>query len=301
MCGQKITPKKRKNHAVYCFLYWVVLVYKQEVKTMNEIALKNNKTTNELQITKVYMKNWLIRKPTLWSVQETKLFYSALTQIKKRDAAGWVCLRKADIISALNMDERNANKLRELFQKIMKKSFVQFDGPTEEEWEDGFLIRKVRSTKKDIYVQFEDSYIPLLDELSSHFTSFYLDNIAQMKSKHAIRLFTYLKSWYDSSKPHQRHEVGLNYLKSDVFELDPDDYVRKSGRDKGWFDLTQFKRRCVKKAIDEINNTDSQMRIASYSTYKNGSVTVFVFDYMLLNKDGSLRDDYGILDPRNEQ
>ena len=67
-------------------------------KTVEFGVFLGNGTINELEQAKIVMKNQLIRKQTKWSVTEVKLFYSALSQIKKRDENCWVKLKKRDII-----------------------------------------------------------------------------------------------------------------------------------------------------------------------------------------------------------
>lgn len=255
-------------------------------------VLKGKSTQNELEQARVTLKNMLIRKQTKWSVTEVKLFYSALSQIKKRDEKSWVKLNKKDVIELLNMNKEYASNLRNLFISVMKKSFVQFDGETEEEWHDGFLIAEIRSTKKEIYVRFMDTYLPLLDDLSDNFTTFFLDNIAKMKSKHAINLFTYLKSTYYPIRPEQRVQISLEELKK-IFELDETDYVRTDAKRKGWFDVTNFRKRVLEPAIVEINENFSGMRIEpNIKPIRRGGIVGYELFYCLLNRDGSIRDDY---------
>lgn len=255
-------------------------------------VLKGKSTQNELEQARVTLKNMLIRKQTKWSVTEVKLFYSALSQIKKRDEKSWVKLNKKDVIELLNMNKEYASNLRNLFISVMKKSFVQFDGETEEEWHDGFLIAEIRSTKKEIYVRFMDTYLPLLDDLSDNFTTFFLDNIAKMKSKHAINLFTYLKSTYYPIRPEQRVQISLEELKK-IFELDETDYVRTDAKRKGWFDVTNFRKRVLEPAIVEINENFSGMRIdPNIKPIRRGGIVGYELFYCLLNRDGSIRDDY---------
>lgn len=244
---------------------------------------------NELDNALVVMHNQLARKQTKWNARETKLFYSALSQIKWRDENNWVCLKKADIVEKLGIDRRDTNKLRMMYQEVMKKSFVQFDGPTEEEWHDGFLITESKTTRNEVFIRFNDTFLPLLDQLTSHFTMFELDNVAHFKSKYAIVLFQYLKSWYNPKGMINHKRITLAEMKR-MFELKDDEYVRKNGRNKGVFDTANFKKKTIDKAVEEINKdvVKSRMHIAKVETIKHrGMVAGYDIAYSLVNSDGS--------------
>lgn len=264
--------------------------------TVNYEVLTGNLQENELAYARVTLKNLLLRKQTKWTAVEVKLFYCVLSQIKTRDETNCVKLSKKSISEVFDLNHEYTSNLRSLFNSLMKKSFVHFDGPTEEDWADGFLISQVRSTKKHVFVKFTDSYLPLLDDLSDNFTTFFLDNISKMKTKHAINLFTYLKSTYYPIRPEQRTEIGIKELKN-IFELSEDAYVRKTGRDKGKFDVTNFRKRVLEPAIAEINENFSGMRIdPNIKPIRRGAIIGYELLYCLLNRDGSIRDDYDCYD-----
>ena len=256
-----------------------------------EIELENerNLNKNELDNALVVMHNQLARKQTKWSARETKLFYSALSQIKWRDDESWVRLKKSDIVEKLEIDKRDTNKLRAMFQEVMKKSMIKFDGSTEEEWDDGFLITRVRTTKKEIFVQFGEAYLPLLEKLTSHFTMFELENVAHFKSKYAIILFQYLKSWYNPQGMINHQRITLDEMKR-IFELKEGEYVRKGGARDGIFDTTNFKKKTIDKAIKEINKdvVKSGMYIDNIETIKHrGMVAGYDIAYSLVTSEGT--------------
>lgn len=255
-----------------------------------ELEDSREMTQNLLDNALVVMHNQLARKQTKWSVRETKLFYSALSQIKWRDKDDWVRLKKSDIVEKIEMDKNDTAKLRKLYQEVMKKSLVQFDGPTEEIWHDGFLIVEIKTTKKEVYVKFNKAFLPLLDQLSSHFTMFALDNVAHFKSKYAIVLFQFLKSWYDPKGIINHRRITLNELKR-MFETKDNEYmVKRKGVNKTVFDTYSFKRYTLDKAVTEINKdiVKSGMHIANVETIKHrGMVAGYDIAYSLVNHDGT--------------
>lgn len=247
-------------------------------------------TQNLLDNALVVMHNQLARKQTKWTARETKLFYSALSQIKWRDTDDWVRLKKSDIVEKIEMDKNDTAKLRKLYQEVMKKSLVQFDGPTEEIWHDGFLIVEIKTTKKDVYVKFNKAFLPLLDQLTSHFTMFALDNVAHFKSKYAIVLFQYLKSWYNPQGIINHKRITLNELKR-MFETKDNEYMVKRKGVKGTvFDTYSFKKYTLDKAVSEINKdvVKSGMHIANVETIKHrGMVAGYDIAFSLVNHDGT--------------
>lgn len=247
-------------------------------------------TQNLLDNALVVMHNQLARKQTKWSARETKLFYTALSQIKWRDTDDWVRLKKSDIVDKIEMDKNDTAKLRKLYQEVMKKSLVQFDGSTEEIWHDGFLIVEIKTTKKDVYVKFNKAFLPLLDQLTSHFTMFALDNVAHFKSKYAIVLFQYLKSWYDPRGIINHRRITLNELKR-MFETKDNEYMVKRKGVKGTvFDTYSFKKYTLDKAVSEINKdtVKSGMHIANVETIKHrGMVAGYDIAFSLVNDDGT--------------
>lgn len=245
----------------------------------------------------VVMANTIARKQTKWNVREVKLFLSALSKIKNRDNENWVTLKKSDIIKKLEMDPRDTNKLRKLFQDVAEKSWVRFNGPTEDDWEDGFLITKAKSTRNTVSLQFAKEYLPLLDQLENHFTMFQLDNIAHLKSKYAIILFQNLKSWYNPEAMINHKIYSLDEIKK-MFELEDDAYVvtdKKTGKVK--FHVYNFEKRVINKAIEEINDNPvkSGMFIHGFVKLKthgnSGFVTGYDFAFSLVKSDGTSRYD----------
>lgn len=262
-----------------------------------ELESNRELTKNELENALVVMSNAIARKQTKWSARETKLFFTALSQIKWRSEDNWVTMNKADVIEKLEMDPNDTSKLRNLFKNVVKKSYIEFDGPTEEEWLDGVLLTSVKSTRKQVSVQFNSTYLPLLDKLDEHFTMFQLDNVAHFKSKYAIILFQRLKSHYNPEGMINHIRWSLDELKR-IFELDKDAYVvtdKKTGQTK--FHIYNFEKYVLFKARDEINadSIKSGMRIESIEKLKTHGKTGFVTGYdiafSLVNKDGFRRYD----------
>ena len=245
---------------------------------------------NSLDNSIITMANTLARKQTKWSVNETKLFLTAISQINSRDDHNWITLKKSDVIAKLQIDPRHTNTLRDLFKQVALKSWISFG--TDDSWNDGFLIIKSKSSRNTVSLQFSSDYIPLLEHLHSHFTWFYLDNIINFKSKHTIKLYQFLMSWHDSKYIITHKKVTINELKS-IFELSESSYMVKRinsiGNKYMVFDIYNFEKKCLLKAIDEINEdvTKSGLYIEYSKIKENGFVIGYDFAFSRVDINGN--------------
>lgn len=259
------------------------------MNTKMEVLNTRDMAGNDLENALVVMHNQLARKQTKWNARETKLFFTALSQIKWRDSENWVRLPKVDIVEKLGLDPRHSNELRSMFHSVMRKSLIKFDGSTEEEWDDGFLITNIKSTKKEMFVQFNSVYLPLLDKLETHFTMFHLENVIGFKSKYAIVLFHDLKSRYNPEGVINHWRYKLDELKY-LFNVQEGEYIRKTGRNKGIFDTANFKIKTLDRAVEEINKdvVRSGMHIENVEVLKHrGRVVGYDIAFSLISKDGT--------------
>lgn len=120
-----------------------------------------------------------------------------------------------------------------------------------------------------IVLQYHKDVIPLLCELKSKFTLYALEQVADLTSVHAVRLYELLIAWRSTGK-------------TPVFELaefrrklgiEPDEYPR----------MHNFKARVLDPALKQINeHTDIQ---ATYEQHKRGrSITGFSFTFTAKNE-----------------
>lgn len=235
----------------------------------------------------VVISNLIARATTKWTLEETKMFLCAVSKIKTRDNENWVTLPKTDIQEKLGITPKNGTWLRETFKKVVQKSYVQVNGASEEEWHDGFLLYEIKSTKKTISVKFNDTYIPLLDKLSSHFTEFYLDYVKDFTKFSSYNLYVFLCSWHDPNYLIQNKKIAKNEIHK-VFNLKESDYWRDYGTEKAKFHWSDFEKYCLNPAIEEINSLSScDMHIDSVEKVKKGKVVLgYDIKYSFVDENG---------------
>ena len=149
---------------------------------------------------------------------------------------------------------------------------------------------EVKSTKKDISVKFNETYIPFFEQLSNHFTEFYLEYIKDFTRLSSYNLYVFLVSWYDSNYAIQNKKIKKSELHK-VFNLKESDYWRNYGKENAKFDWVLFEKYVLNPAIEEINELGGSgkcdMYIESCEKVKKGKFILgYDIKYCFVNKDG---------------
>ena len=259
-------------------------------ETNGELMERNDKyelNDNMFNDALVVISNLIARASTKWTLEETKLFLCSVSRIKTRNNDCWVTMSKKDIAEKLEIDPTNRSKMRDMFKRVMLKSYIQIDGETEDEWDDGCLITQIKSTKKDISVRFNDMYIPLLDQLSSHFTEFYIDYVKDFTRLSSYNLYVYLCSWQDSNYQVQNKKIAKKDLPK-IFNLKEGEYWRNYGKENAKFHFADFEKKVLNPAIEEINKLKScDMHILSCDKVKNGKFVLgYDIHYTFVDEEG---------------
>ena len=115
-----------------------------------------------------------------------------------------------------------------------------------------------------IKIQFTDAVMPLITQLEKHFTSYQLEQVKDLSSIYAIRLYELMMQWRSSGKTQQIPIDELRYK----LGIEPGQYKQ----------MVNFKTKVLDFAIDQINeHTDIK---ASYEQHKEGrSITGFTFTF----------------------
>lgn len=120
-----------------------------------------------------------------------------------------------------------------------------------------------------ITLRFSDDVLPYLCDLEEKFTQYALEQVADLKSVHALRLYELLIAWRSLGK---------------TPAIEVDELRRRLGLEDGEYPrMDNFKRRVLDFAIKQINqHTDI---VASYEQHKRGrSITGFSFSFKVKGK-----------------
>ena len=192
-----------------------------------EVEYRDDKTSlasrNEFDNALVSLSNLIARATTKWSLKESKMFLCAVSKIKTRDEQNYVHFSKKDLMEKLNIDPSNKGTIRDTIKKVVFHSYVQFGTTDSGEWNDGVLLTNFKTTSDDVYIKFNEVYIPLLDELANHFTMFHLEEILSFNHISSYNLYIYLTSWTQPNYLHQNKKLPKRDI-AQVFHLKPNEY-----------------------------------------------------------------------------
>lgn len=234
-----------------------------------------DKNKQDLKYALVRMSNVLVTKSTKMDAEYQKLFYIALASIIPTQSSNEIIINKSEIFDLLGLKSENKHtRLRQMFIKLMHKSLIQF-GEDDEEYVDGFLINKVRTTRKDVIVRFDEDYMPLLAQLSTNYTRLLNDDLIHFESKFSMMLYQFLMKNNNNVKTKNPITLTTRQLKQ-LFGLSETDYCRKNGK----FDRNNFEMYTLNIAIKEINEKAKCIHNLQYvKHYKHRLVTHYEFIY----------------------
>lgn len=240
------------------------------------------------------MSNLIVRATTRWTLEESKLFLLAVSQIEQRDEKNWVKLNKKDVANMLGLSTTKTNELRALMTRMRNKSEIYFDGPSKEEWIDGYLLTMSRSDRNNLYIRFNDYYIPLLHYVAGQlFTRIDVKCIIGFQHRSTYNLYMYLASWHNANYAANNRKINKADL-AKVFDLKEGQYWRNYGTDKAKFDWYKFEQKCVTPALEEIKaNKNCDLCIDEFLKVKDHRNLKTILGYDVTwhyeNPDGTMK------------
>lgn len=240
-------------------------------------------TDNSLQNQIIAMSNTLAEKSTRFNAAQQRLFYISLAALKRGiNANNEVEIDKEELFEYLHItnSHRHAD-LRKSVVKLMQSSFVQFG--TDEEFCDGFLIVRARTTRKKVYIGFDAYFLPLIQELADNYVRLLDDDVISFNSKFSMMLYQNLlkDKWMLTSPDFYGIPYSTKKLKA-IFGMSKDDYM-STKKGKPSFNRTLFERRTIDIAVEEINEKSKCIVNLRYEKIKKGNRIMaydFYFDYV---------------------
>lgn len=246
------------------------------------------KTDNSLKNQVIAMSNVLAEKSTRFPVVQQKLFYICLAALKQGiNSRNEVGINKKELFNYLDIEKetKRYTRIKGEFEQLAHNSFVKFD--TTDGFCQGFLICNIRLAKNTFYVQFNDYYLPLVQELANNYVRLLDDDVISFNSKFSMMLYQNLMK--DKWKLTNVDYLGIDYstrkLKM-MFGLSIDDYMRD-----GHFDRYNFERKTINKAVKEINEKSKCIKNLTYRKVKKGSrIQYYLFSYHYIDPQKVVED-----------
>ena len=217
---------------------------------------------NSLETQMVAMGKALMRAKKQMDIVERKALIMALTKMNwsKKEENNIVELDKIEICEILgwnyNASDRSV-KLRRLFKALANHSYIEMNVKDKDEWDDGFLIPRISSTRGSIKVYFAEQFMPLLTNLlqDKDFVTIWSNDIYKFENVNSYLLFEELRLHSDTRQTNWR-TYSTKQLK-ELFGMPKTGkgaYMHYSAKDqKEVFDRSNFEKYVLDKAIAEIN------------------------------------------------
>lgn len=206
---------------------------------------------------KVYKSNKLVSSRYDLSLQEQRVILSLVSMLNPEEDNEFkeFEFKILDFCKLIGVEsEKNHTHIKNTTEKLMTRVLkIQ---------EEGRLLQvnwisscEYLDNQGVVRISFDKKLIPYLLQLKDKFTSYYLSNVLQMKSKHSIRLYELFKS--------------EQFKKNFVIEIEQLKHIMKC---ENYDRYNNFKNRVIEQALKEIN---SQTDIfVSYTEQKEGRKVV---------------------------
>jgi len=225
-----------------------------------------NKSKNDL----VVKDNALINASYYLSLTEQRLILLAIIQARaeKMTSSNEFKVQVSSYINAFGVEKSTAYEaLQKAVDTLINRrfSYYRIVNDQQEKVTTNWVQSVAYATNESyIKIQFTDAVMPLITQLEKHFTSYQLEQVKDLTSIYAIRLYELIIQWRATGKTQQipidelRHKLGI----------ESDQYKQ----------MVNFKKKVLDFAIDQINeHTDIK---ASYEQHKEGrSITGFTFTF----------------------
>lgn len=251
------------------------------------IPMKN--TSNSLKNQVIAMSNILAEKSTRFSVMQQKLFYVCIASLKHGiNTRNEVEINKQELFNCLGIEKETGRytRIKGEFEQLAHNSFVEFD--TTDGFSQGFLIYNIRLSKNTFFVKFNDYYLPLVQELANNYVRLLDDDVISFSSKFSMMLYQNLMKdkWKLTNVDHLGIDYSTKQLKM-MFGLSKSDYMRKNDS----FNRSEFEKKTINKAIDEINKKSKCIKNLTYKKVKKGSrIQYYLFTYNYIDPQKVVED-----------
>ena len=246
-------------------------------------------TSNSLKNQVIAMSNILAEKSTRFSVMQQKLFYVCIASLKHGiNTRNEVEINKQELFNCLGIEKETGRytRIKGEFEQLAHNSFVEFD--TTDGFSQGFLIYNIRLSKNTFFVKFNDYYLPLVQELANNYVRLLDDDVISFSSKFSMMLYQNLMKdkWKLTNVDHLGIDYSTKQLKM-MFGLSKSDYMRKNDS----FNRSEFEKKTINKAVDEINKKSKCIKNLTYRKVKKGSrIQYYLFTYNYIDPQKVVED-----------
>lgn len=238
---------------------------------------------------KIVMSNSMVKgKQDVLTLWQHKIFRLLISQIKPSDKGleTYTC-KITDLAKYLGMKPKSMyGDINELTDKLMQ-AFIKINTGgigNRESWLKINLISSCSCNNGILTIRLNDDVKPFVLQQKGFYTQYEIGSILSFKSVYAIRLYEILLSDFKASFfSRNRHK----------FEYSIEQLRQLMGCEDKLLKFSQFKEKCIGKAIFEINNSDTSEFTLTAKYNKNGRAVKGV-SFILLGRSECFLpcDDY---------
>ncbi len=268
-----------------------MIVDNDYIKTQDliEKRLKSSRLDNK----PVLISNVLTRQKTRFTLEEEQLLFCVLSKLKPFEKNNRIIeVLKEELFEKLGLFDTKERYmlLKKRFQSMMVKTYVSVTFEDKSNW-NGFVITGWGSDYKSNHfkVEFNERFLPYVEELLGHYTRLELDSVVEFKSKYSLSLYKYLSSWKDNGNPNDTNQYRYLSTKElkELFGLGKEDYVYN---DK--FNRALFEKKTVDVAVEEINSKTNDLRVSYTKVKKGNRVIAYMFDINDMKKINNITNSH---------
>ena len=201
----------------------------------------------------VVKSNKLIEASYRLSIQEQQLVLSCIAQIDSRkdiSKQDEFRITAKDFSMLANVPIKNAYRdLKEASECLFERRLT-FKSPSSDKLLVSRWVSSVEYSEKEGCVElcFAQKILPLISQIKSHFTQYNIENIANLTSIHAIRIY----------------EICLQYLTIGSREIGVEELKKCLGIENQYSEFKDLNKRVLKPAVDQINkHTDIKINLTT--------------------------------------
>ncbi|MPY09114.1 replication initiation protein RepM, partial [Moraxella catarrhalis] len=186
--------------------------------------------------------------------------YNSIEQAKNKE----ITIHADDYISVFNVERNAAYKALKqavvgLYRAEWGYQTINKRGNVEVVYERFTQNAKYVTAEATVKFTFSNAIIPLLVELEKNFTSYQIEQVSNLSSRYAMRLFELLMQHFDKKKSKGWLEISLDDLRF-RFGLNKDEYTR----------MGNFKDKVLNLSVTQINENTEYC--VSYEQKKQGRI-----------------------------
>ena len=185
-----------------------------------DLTLQKNR--NSLDAMQLKIHNQMARTLSRFEEPEhAKLFLISLGCLLKSEN-NIAYIKKVELFDKLGItDEQRHTRYFKLLENMSERT--KYDITIDKDTQiAGRIAYKVKRTRNEYHVYFDEDIAPTLKELKSQYSLLYIDSIMQFKSSYSITLYNYLLSWHNRSYKINKQWLSTKQLK-ELFGLDEED------------------------------------------------------------------------------